>query len=60
MSELAALLGLELPARHLQALSDPSDPIHDACDFLVLSTKYELLDIVKANHFLHHETPYDP
>jgi hypothetical protein len=39
---------------------DPDDPIHAACDFLLPESKYELLDIVKVNEFLHREAPYNP
>lgn len=32
---------------------DPSDPIHEACDFLVPDSPYELLRWVDVNDFLH-------
>ena len=32
---------------------DPADPIHDACDFLVPDSPYELLRWVDVNEFLH-------
>ncbi len=34
-------------------MRDPSDPIHDACDFLILESPYELLRWVDVNEFLH-------
>ena len=54
--ELAAAeaqLGVLLPVRHRQAMLDPADPIHEAYDFLVLASPFELLRWVEVNESLH-------
>jgi hypothetical protein len=53
LSEAEARLGVSLPDRHRQAMIDPADPIHEACDFLVPESPYELLRWVGVNEFLH-------
>ena len=53
IQEAEAQLGVTLPERHRRAMLDPSDPIHEACDFLVPSSPYELLRWVDGNEFLH-------
>jgi len=53
LAEAEARLGLTLPDRHRQAMLDPADPIHEACDFLVPDSPYELLRWVGVNKFLH-------
>jgi hypothetical protein len=53
LAEAEARLGLTLPARHRQAMLDPSDPIHKECDFLLPDSPYELLRWVSVNEFLH-------
>jgi hypothetical protein len=45
-AEAESRLGLRLPDRHWEAMIDPSDPIHDACDFLVPDSPLELLQWV--------------
>lgn len=46
-------LGVSLSERHRQAMLDPTDPIHNACDFLIPESPYELLRWVEVNEFLH-------
>jgi hypothetical protein len=53
-------LGIVFPAEHWRALLDPSDPIHAACDFLVLDSPYKLLRLQHVNEFLHVEDHFDP
>lgn len=53
LADAESLLGVTLPDRHRQAMLDPTDPIHDACDFLVLNSPYELLRWIGVNEFLH-------
>lgn len=53
LSEIETRLELTFPPRHRQAMSDDTDPIHEACDFLVPSSRYELLRIIDVNEFLH-------
>ena len=48
-----ARLGMSLPERHWITMLDASDPIHEACDFLVLNSPYEGLRWVNVNEFLH-------
>lgn len=55
VTDIEARFGLKLPGRHRAALLDPSDPIHDACDFLLLESQHELLDIGLVNGFLHRD-----
>ncbi len=60
ISNIETKLGFNFPKRHKAALLDLQDLIHDVCDFLVPESKYELLDFLEVNEFLHHDTPYDP
>jgi SMI1 / KNR4 family (SUKH-1) len=53
LAEAEARLGMTLPDRHRQAMLDPSDPIHEACDFLLPDSPHELLRWVGVNEFLH-------
>jgi hypothetical protein len=53
LGEAEARLGITLPDRHRRAMLDPTDPIHDACDFLVPDSPHELLRWVGVNEFLH-------
>jgi hypothetical protein len=53
LAEAEARLGVALPEQHRWAMLDPADPIHDACDFLVPSSQYELLRWVGVNESLH-------
>lgn len=53
LAEAEARLGVMLPERHRRAMLDPADPIHEACDFLVPWSQYELLRWVGVNEFLH-------
>ncbi len=60
IAEAEARLGMTLPDRHRQAMLDPADPIHEACDFLVLDSPYELLRWVEVNEYLHAHDHYNP
>ena len=53
LDQAESRLGVTLSERHQNAMLDPADPIHDACDFLVLDSPYELLRWVDVNEFLH-------
>jgi hypothetical protein len=53
LAEAEARLGVSLPDRHRRAMLDATDPIHDACDFLVADSPYELLRWVGVNEDLH-------
>src|SRR4051794_974989 len=53
LAETEARLGIRFPERHRQALLNATDPIHDACDFLVSSSPFKLLRLVEVNEFLH-------
>jgi hypothetical protein len=53
LAEAEARLGLTFPDRHRRAMLDAADPIHDATDFLVLASPYELLRLIDVNVFLH-------
>ncbi len=60
--ELAAVearLGLTFPERHREALLHSDDPIHNACDFLIPVSPYELLRLVEVNDFLHKATHWN-
>ena len=59
-SRIESLIGLKIPEPHKKSMMDPDDPIHDACDFLLPDCKYELLDLVKVNCFLHSRERPDP
>ncbi len=52
LAEIESLLGIEFPLRHKQAILDADDPIHRACDFLLDSSRYELLRLVDVNELL--------
>ncbi|MEP6671001.1 MAG: SMI1/KNR4 family protein [Chthoniobacter sp.] len=60
ISQIEVRFRIQLPERHRQALGDPSDPIHQWCDFLVLSTPYPLLDFALRNEELRTEDPSNP
>lgn len=53
IDEAETRLGLKLPLRHREALLDLTNPIHDACDFLLLESPHPLLRIVDVNEDLH-------
>jgi hypothetical protein len=53
IAEVESRVGVRFPARHRAALLDREDPIHAACDFLVIESPYELLRLVDVNAFLH-------
>jgi hypothetical protein len=53
LEQAEAQLSISLPNRHRQAMLDSSDPIHDACDFLVPDSPYELLRWAEVNEYLH-------
>jgi hypothetical protein len=53
LAEIEQRLGVSFAERHRQAMLDAADPIHEACDFLVPSSPYELLLLAGVNDFLH-------
>src|SRR5262245_18393387 len=53
LAEAETRLAITLSDRHRRAMLDLSDPIHEACDFLVPDSPYELLRWVEVNEFLH-------
>lgn len=53
LAEAESRLGITLSDRHRRAMMDSADPIHEACDFLVPESPYELLRWVGVNEFLH-------
>src|SRR5262249_51390311 len=52
--QIKALCGLRLPSSHVHSLLDPSDPIHDACDFLRLASSDDRLNFEEVNTRRHH------
>jgi hypothetical protein len=60
ISQIEALFGLRLPELHVRALLDLSDPIHEACDFLVLESEYELLRFDAVNAYLRDRGRWNP
>src|SRR5262245_20462656 len=59
MRTLGEILGMELPDEHQAAMANPLDPIHAACDFLLVDTPYKLLNIVERHHSLHDSSELD-
>lgn len=53
VAELERRHRIVLPERHREALEDPTDPIHEACDFLRARSDNELLDFTRMNELLH-------
>ncbi len=53
-------LRLELPSEHRRCLTELDDPIHEACDFLVIDSAHQLLRIVDVNRQLHSPDGRDP
>lgn len=53
LNQAESRLGITLPERHRNVMLDPTDPIHDACDFLVPDSPHQLLRWVDVNEFLH-------
>lgn len=53
-------LSVKFPATHRRALSDRSDPIHAACDFLVGQSPHELLRLNDVNASLRASDNPDP
>lgn len=53
LAEAETRLGITLSEQHRRAMMDSADPIHEACDFLVVESPYELLRWVGVNEFLH-------
>jgi len=60
IADIERALGVKFSDRHTRALIDSSDPIHEACDFLVVSSPHELLRILEVNHDLHCSDNPDP
>ena len=53
-------LSVKFPEAHRKGLSDPSDPIHAACDFLVGDSPHQLLRLNDVNASLHASDNPDP
>jgi len=51
---------VKFPPKHRKALSDPLDPIHTVCDFLVGEPPYELLRLTDVNASLRAPENPDP
>ena len=60
VAQVTVRFGLRLPAAHLRCLANPTDPIHDACAFLVLTSENPLLCLDAVNDFLRDERHHDP
>jgi len=60
LTTLQSRLGVQLPPRHLEALQNLADPIHKACDFLLIESTCELLRLDYINDFLHAQDTIDP
>ena len=52
LPEVESRLKFTFPERHRQAFLDSSDPIHQVCDFLVLSVGKHR-DIIQENELIH-------
>ena len=57
LEEAEARVGVTLPPAHRQAMLNLVDPIHSACDFLVLNSPYKLLRWLEVNESLHGREP---
>jgi hypothetical protein len=53
LESMETALGISFPKRHREALFELTDPIHEACDFLVIESQCELLRLREVNDFLH-------
>jgi hypothetical protein len=53
IAEIEKRLNIKFPELHLAVMVNSKDTIHEACDFLVPVTEYELLDILAVNELLH-------
>jgi hypothetical protein len=47
--EIRDRYGLSLPPLHVHCLLDPTAPIHEACEFLLLVSEHDLLDFENVN-----------
>src|SRR5271170_7673193 len=52
LDELENKLKFAFPARHRQAILDLADPIHDACEFLILPDDGQA-DVFRENEWIH-------
>ena len=53
-------LGFRLPQQHREAIANPTDPVHECCDFLLDESPFELLRLADVNDFLHSPSHPDP
>ncbi len=53
LDQAESRLGISLRERHRNVMIDPTDPMHDACDFFVPDSPHQLLRWVDVNEFLH-------
>ena len=60
IADIEHTLGVTFSEQHRKALVDARDPIHEACDFLVPNSPYELLRIRDVNRDLHSPEHPDP
>jgi len=61
LHEIESRLKFVFPARHRQALLDPGDRIHEACEFLALSdADNQHNDILRENEWIHSSDFGDP
>ena len=60
IDSIEAALSMQLPEAHRRALSDASDPIHEACDFLICESPHELLRLYDVNVSLRTSDNPDP
>src|SRR4051794_25125375 len=59
LRDIEERLEISFPPRHKKAMADATDPVHEACDFLVPSSQYEGLLLLKVNEFLHSQDTWN-
>ena len=53
LCDIEKQLRIAFPLRHKKAMADDTDPVHEACDFLVPTSQYKGLLLLNVNDFLH-------
>ncbi|MCA9551783.1 MAG: SMI1/KNR4 family protein [Myxococcales bacterium] len=53
LEELERRHNIELHPLHREVLQDPDDPIHQACEMLLIESPNDLLDFTRVNTYLH-------
>lgn len=56
---IESALAVSFSTAHRNALSNPSDPVHKACDFLVVDSPHKLLRLRDVNESLHASDYHD-